>query len=89
MLHRGCAFSLCLFHALPGLGQPFGQRGRPGRHGSASFGQSGLIHRLSTTLGLVRWLTPVMSAVYHPLQWLVIITNKALAITKHTSYDLL
>ena len=30
---------------------------------------------LSTALGLVRWLTPVMSAVYHPLQWLVIITK--------------
>ena len=31
-----------------GLGQPFGQWGRPGRHGSASFSQSGLIPRLST-----------------------------------------
>ena len=26
---------LCSLHALPGFGQPFGQRGGPGRHGSA------------------------------------------------------
>ena len=32
--------NLCVFHALPGLGQPFGQQGRPGRHSSATFGQS-------------------------------------------------
>ena len=31
---------LCSLHALPGFGQPFGQRGGPGRHGSASAGQS-------------------------------------------------
>ena len=33
-------YAYFIVHALPGLGQPFGQRGRPGRHGSASFGQS-------------------------------------------------
>ena len=33
-------WKLCVFHALPGLGQPFGQQGRPGRHSSATFGQS-------------------------------------------------
>ena len=30
--------------ALPGFGQPFGQRGGPGRHGSASVGQSACLN---------------------------------------------
>ena len=44
--------ALCVFHALSGLGQPFGQRGRPGRHSSATFGQSRLIPPLHTSLSL-------------------------------------
>ena len=35
---------LCSLHALPGFGQPFGQRGGPGRHGSASVGQSACLN---------------------------------------------
>ena len=50
----GSPVSLCLFHALPGLGQPFGQRGRPGRHSSATFGQSANSPSPHTLLSLVR-----------------------------------
>ena len=64
--------TLRVFHALPGLGQPFGQQGRPGRHSSATFGQSAYsfphltkltLTKLSPliTTPIVRWLPPLLS----------------------------